>query len=147
VRTGGDLRLFRRDVHDEPVVGALDGGLVAAGQHLGAEVRQDHAAGADPVEMTGQGSVVDVISDRVLERVRLAHEEVGISSGVHQSLAPLGVTRVGDSAPGPLDTQRVGRRAARVLDRESGDSHRPDGGGRPCLDLDELGVKTAVRAG
>ena len=55
--------MLKLEVHDEPVVGALGGGLVEAGQHLGTEVSQDHAPCADPVEVADQGRVVQVVSN------------------------------------------------------------------------------------
>src|SRR5262245_42183202 len=135
------------DFHDEPVVRALGDGLVAMSEHLRAEVRQDDPARTDGVEVTGQGRVVQVIADAALERVSLAYEEIDASRGIHQALAPLGVPRVDDRAPCPLDAQGIGRRAALVLDWEPGDREGAERGGGARLELDEIGLESTRHPG
>src|SRR5262249_12850057 len=131
------------DLHHEAVVGALGDGLVTAGQHLGAEGGQDEGTGAGPVGVLGERRVVQVGAGAPLGRIGLAHEENGPGCGCDEAVAPLGVTGVGDRAARPFDAERVGGRAALMLDRVPRDDHRADTRGNTRSELDHIAAVAA----
>src|SRR5258706_5400633 len=89
-------------------------------KHFRRHMRDDKALGPDKWQLFSQGREIKVVADLALIPIRLCNEEVGVTPGRHERVAPFCVAGIGDDFSIAFDAQCERRCAAWMHDWISG---------------------------
>src|SRR5579884_506108 len=98
------------------VLRGLELHLIEPRQHLLAHVREHDPVTLKQGEVLGERPVVEMARRVRFEEVAFAHEQVEAARDLEQDVGPLGVAGVRYHLAAVLDSERIRRRAATVLD-------------------------------